>query len=582
VIRLLSALLKTCFTSHFQSLRKWIETGKDNPFSAIRRLQALAYRECRNYISPPRIQFATRYGPCFTFDGIPLDVRDFARMYHALYNKMKHILYQDLLLGMEHDKIDLTCRNVKRDDLSETMAGYGTLASEREANWAVVEHIMADPVLREQFFYDPGDGRPPEPKREEHLRYGRQAECFKEILFIFIHDVAGMAKRNTEEGKHKIANQGTRMRNFLQMYERLAVLGFRNKTSINDGCDKPTLHFLPPAIDRLVRIFFSLVATYETWIAKIFIQDCTPNYAYYIFSSLGKQWKASKFSKILQNVTKQHLGEGLNTRQLRHILPGIVKHYHIGLQKKPESDAIRDRQAGRAPGSGDRLYARIVDGHPMLTEAFCHDSIDFCTEYHRFWGFGDVFPSLQHALNSLATFEESGGYFVSPGKSDPALEAKVDKALLELGEIKNLLSSLLFQHPISIPGSVNLHLSHPVTPIQPTLPAQAPQLSHPSIVSHSLKSYTPLMASTSAHSSVIRHAPQQGFKAIRDNTISFYPSSPSHEISTAIPNVEAAQQPDSYDSQNVAASGGAGANDERPSTCRCRTFGHHRRASASI
>jgi hypothetical protein len=95
-------------------MKKWVSSEGDTAFASIRRLQRLAYQECRNYVSPPQVQFLSRYGSKFTFDGIPLDAIDFATMFHTLYDEMKQIL-EELTFGITRTEGYSLCRLSCRD-----------------------------------------------------------------------------------------------------------------------------------------------------------------------------------------------------------------------------------------------------------------------------------------------------------------------------------------------------------------------------------------------------------------------------------------------------------------------------------
>jgi hypothetical protein len=70
---------------------------------------------------------------------------------------------------------------------------------------------------------------------------------------------------------------------------------------------------------------------------------------------------------------------------------------------------IQHVQMGHSETLGERLYARNADGHPQLTDRFCHDTMDFCLRWQHIWGFDTEVPDLSMAKHFYEEFEMTSG-----------------------------------------------------------------------------------------------------------------------------------------------------------------------------
>jgi hypothetical protein len=140
--------------SHFQSQKKWLSTAEVTPFFTIRRYQQMAWKEARNYIAPPLLQWSSRYGTEFTYKGIPLSVTKFTHMFHGIFVEMEEII-ESLTFGLAKD---CTFPAII-DNPQENTPGYGFLMQDATYHWAVMRHILEDPQLFKKYFWIDGKQR---------------------------------------------------------------------------------------------------------------------------------------------------------------------------------------------------------------------------------------------------------------------------------------------------------------------------------------------------------------------------------------------------------------------------------------
>ena len=250
------------------------------------------------------------------------------------------------------------------------------------------------------------------------------------------------------------------------MFNRLCLIGCHNKTSANSGCDKPTLHFIPPAITQLIHRFFALAATHKAYLVESFVSDQEANAGCYLFSSMGKRWEECRMTKIIQQHMKQHLGYAINMQQLRHILPGIADHYNVGMNSVSPGRLIQHIQMGHDENTGDRIYARNADGHPQLTGRFCHDTMDYCDRWQHIWGFDTDAPDLLLAQRVYKEFE------LASGRPSPKEEHSCgDKLNRRLDELENnlLKAHTKIESLISIASALVSKLDTTPTPHSPMI-----------------------------------------------------------------------------------------------------------------
>jgi hypothetical protein len=197
-----------------------------------------------------------------------------------------------------------------------------------------------------------------------------------------------------------------RQRNFMYLFGRIAIIGAHNKTSASTGSDKTTLHFLPPAFERLLYVYYHFVATHETYLIEHVLEIHDHGYLCHFLSGNGARWTPGHETTVLKSATKTVASPPLGKAALRQILPGVAEHYCIGVHSSTVGNSVLHSQMGHSDNLGQRLYARTADTHKQLTNQFCHDSLDFCNSWAELWGFDTKIPSLEKALMRQNTFEE--------------------------------------------------------------------------------------------------------------------------------------------------------------------------------
>ena len=329
-----------------------------------------------------------------------MDVNRLAEVPHDAFKQATALLSEHILFGLGDDILgDLPLDLNEPDDTSNTTPGYGRLATSRDPQWRLMRHIMDTPSIFDEFF-NVHDGI-----RKIHgsnvTKWLQKIEEFKSFIFILLHWLSGMPKRGTELIRLKIANIANRTRNFYSMYGYMAILGLYNKTSANTGRDNVTLHFIPQAVGNIILRFYYSAANVERWLVSELYHGVAggqvdPHWDAYFFSSCGRRWTADKLSKILKDRCEAIMGVEIGLQRFRHIIPAITTHYSIGSQASPTFSIMHD-QMGHGVDTGETIYARTTDGHHHLTNTFCHNSLDFCMDIHRLWGFHESIPSIDQS-----------------------------------------------------------------------------------------------------------------------------------------------------------------------------------------
>jgi len=413
-----------------------------SPFSTIRRYGQLCYSLVRNHISLPRLQFSSLAGDHFTFDGHSLSTTSLTRMYHQVFHQISTLLYEDLLFGLKESSLPPLRKSQDIvDNPNHYVIGQGFLISEASNPWVLIRTIFQSQNLLHAYF-TPGIEGPPIPRQSAWMDYLAKVEKFKEGFYFLFHQVVGMPKRGSEEIRIRVADTSFGPRNIYYMFDHIACVGMYSKTSHNSGKDKLTVHFLPKSLELLLRHFYTSVATVEAWAVDQFIDTPDPFYRFYLFSSMGQQWKAEKLSQILQKLSCCHLGTSLNMNQLRHILPGIADHYAISNLPDAYSQSTMHAQLGHTADTGHRLYARKLNEHPQLTAHLAKSMLDFCMSWQKLWGFSGEKPDMATAMaiqriGSTTTINPRLG----PSDSETtALKAQLSSIQASLLSLQNLVS----------------------------------------------------------------------------------------------------------------------------------------------
>ena len=409
----------------------------------------MAYSEVRNYIAPPRQQWSTRHGTEFTYQGTPLSVTEFTKMFHNIYNEMEELL-EDLTFGLAKDHVF----DPIIDDPQELKPGYGFLTEDTSWNWAIMQHILDNPELNNRFFGK--DGQKRTFNRKANMDWLDKAARFKELFYIVIHCLCGMPKCGSEEWRLRVFNSLFRQRNFMYMFGRTAIVGVHNKTSAATGVDKTTLHFVPKAFERFLRIYYAFVMTHETYVIEHMLNIDKHKFLCYFLSSKGAHWSTNKDTAVLKAATRDNMGVALGKAPLRHILSGIAQHYNIGIHTSSRGNSVLHSQLGHSDNTGERLYARMNEIHKQLTNQFCHDTLDFCDSWAELWGFDTKIPSVDRACARQTLFEKQGSWLTPKSDFSDAQLTAITEHLQKLSSlVQNLIPSS------SVASSIHLDYLQP-------------------------------------------------------------------------------------------------------------------------
>jgi hypothetical protein len=331
-------------------------------------------------------------------------------MFHNIFTEMEEII-ETLTFGLAKD---FEVPSII-DDPHDTTPGYGFAMQEEKYRWAIMQHILDDPELRDIYFWIDGE--------EKHLNQGsnrtwlKQVARFKELFYLVIHFLCGMPKRGSEEWRLRVLNGLFRQRNIMYFFGRIGIIGGHSKTSASTGLDKPTLHFIPLPFERMFHIYYNFVAPHELYVVENIVNDYDPGYPCYFLSSNGKRWTQGHETNVLKAATKTMTSPPLGKAALRQILPGIAEHYCIEVNSSTVGNSILHSQMGHRNDTGQRLYARTADMHRHLTNEFCHDSLDFCKGWAELWGFDTQIPSLENALMRQKLFETQKGTWATTSQA---------------------------------------------------------------------------------------------------------------------------------------------------------------------
>lgn len=381
-------------------------------------------------------------------------------MFHGTYEEMDTLLDQITFgLAKNHQF------SVPVDDPQDHTPGVGFLMDDKDCHWLLMKHIMDTPDLFQRYFDTTGEDL--KLMDGPNQKWLNDIARFKELFYIVIHCLCGMPKRGSEEERLRVINTTFRQRNFMWMFNRMSFVGSYSKT----GVDKTTLHFLPPAFERLLRVYFSFAAVHEAYLNEKLLGQKDHEYMAYFLSSKGKRFPQEKKSLILRTATKKHLGEKFGIRSLRHILPGIAEHYNIGRVSNAEGNSVAHSQLGHDKNTGLRWYARSTDIHQQLSSEFCHDTIDFCNHWAKLWGFETPVPSLSSALRRQQLFEAQFGNWNEPS---PSMQAETESIQLKLDQVTEMLKSVLNQAQENHIAPSPLISSCPEAPITPSQTSSVP------------------------------------------------------------------------------------------------------------
>lgn len=339
----------------------------------------------------PRTLFLTEHGSDFEFDGQSCSVTRISAMLVDVWQQATDILQKKLLFGLSDRDLNISLdwdRIV--DPLADDRLGQGFLANPDFSH--EVDVMLAFMTKAEAFsghFYSRvGSTIVFHPSKcQEYLDYIRQ---FKELIYVLLHWLSGMAKRGSEERLFKLCNTAERFRNIFWMLKRLAFVGNYSKTSALTGADRITLHGPPPALSDLILRFGSLIAGLE----HFFVGVCHPGrnqmYKSYFYTSNGLLWPENRCTQILQATSKKHLGLSLGLAAIRQLMPAIAEHYELGI--KSTAHSVLHFQEGHGAKIGGERYAIVHGTHPGLTSALVRDTFAFLDSWYALLGFSGSAP----------------------------------------------------------------------------------------------------------------------------------------------------------------------------------------------
>ena len=388
-----------------------------------------------------------------------MDVDTLAEIPHRAFEQATEILRKDLLFGLTDERLgNLTINLQVPDNTADATPGYGLLAAHRDQSWVLMHLIMGDEKLYLHFFDNGGLIR-----RLPAISWLNKVEAFKRCMFILIHSLAGMPKEGTELASFKVANLPGEMRSFYSMFGYLTILG---RTTANSHHN---LHFLPQCVSNLILRFHYSVADLERWIVSQVYSREDSHWGAYFFSSHGRRWSSSRFSKILIDCFFPVTGARIGLQAFNNIMPAIAIHYLAGKKTVSRLSVLSD-QMGHTADTGSRLYGRTTGGHHQLTHSFCHNTLDFCTNLHKLWGFDGLVPNIKRSksfrqsivhsenLTILRTFSELKDMVENLQNTLKARNSKLD-ALLQYLHRTGPLSVV----PPSIPSAASSPSSHAKT-----------------------------------------------------------------------------------------------------------------------
>ncbi|KAJ7121870.1 hypothetical protein C8R43DRAFT_73256 [Mycena crocata] len=356
-------------------------------FAAIRYYQRLGWKEVRHRVGVARALFTTG-SPIFQFDGKESSVLDWINMIHQLWRMAERILRDKILMGIPYEDFGFSESDIK--DVPRTHAAdYGFAASRSTGcEKLVFERLMTI------FWNCPAFvAKMTDPEEESKLnrqgcmRWLGFVDEFKRILCFLLLLTAGAPKRMTEMLLHKLFDTEMRSRNIFWLLYRIFMIGDYSKTSRRTGTDKKTVHLVPPAFQPSLIVFLMVAIPLEMYFLEELKFDRMPNSHCYLFSSFGQRWKSADIGKIIRQFTKKYLGQTYGMGRLRHIIPGIIRHYGLSLIDHSGGLQVVAQMQGHTVDVATRLYD--VEQLPgTVTSADLQQVVAFCSLYHNFLGLG--------------------------------------------------------------------------------------------------------------------------------------------------------------------------------------------------
>lgn len=82
-----------------------------------------------------------------------MDIDKFAEAIHETYKEVERILREDLLFGLDDEKLgNITFGQAIPDNTGNNTPRYGVLATECDRGWILMQHIMQTEQLSNEFF----------------------------------------------------------------------------------------------------------------------------------------------------------------------------------------------------------------------------------------------------------------------------------------------------------------------------------------------------------------------------------------------------------------------------------------------
>ncbi|KAK6362547.1 hypothetical protein TWF730_000005 [Orbilia blumenaviensis] len=307
------------------------------------------------------------------------------------------------------------------DDPSRRSRGYSFVKDPKNEGLsnpaALLEKILADPVLRDSFF--PGEGY-------AEARVGEYFKADVELrkwIALAILITSGVPPRGPELLTLRKYNTGGDMRSFIVLDGELVIFTDYNKTRAISGLMKAICRFFPPTIAQNVVHYLLYIDPFVEYLKKR--TGWGVDSPYMFTDKKGRPWDAGILSNFLRDHSKVIMGFPCKIASYRQISAAISKQFVRGMSEMIEM-VVRDqedmisRQFGHTRAVHEIRYGADVRTTAETQEINVREFLKVSKQYQFFIG---AIPALPDWLLKISDI-----YFVGDGKHPtfrhPAYPAK--------------------------------------------------------------------------------------------------------------------------------------------------------------
>lgn len=314
----------------------------------------------------PRVCWNDDVGEELIMDGYSMTMAAYRIMYGGLLDRARHILDNNILLGLETPDISTTHIF---DDLAKTTPGYSFITDHRnpfhQHRRFLLDAMLDSDMFGTRFFYA-------EHSNDSGISWNinglmalyEEAQIFSGELFGLFHFGSGQPACGTEISVMTLINTVLHARSVYWFDNLVNIVSLYNKVQTATDSQRLISRAMEPEAGQLfIRWNTFAIPTLVCLARKALPQfKAAVHLRTLMFTSLKRRWTSDDLSSILSSISAPSVGEGglgvsMGLAPVRHFLIAIMKrHFRSEVDRYGFVEELLSLQAGHEKQTDD-LYA---------------------------------------------------------------------------------------------------------------------------------------------------------------------------------------------------------------------------------